>query len=256
MCGRRFLAVFAAAFLLCFQAFAGGGEGPPLKKVDWSFDGMFGQFDRQSLQRGFQVYKEVCSACHGIKRISFRNLEEIGFSIEEVQELADDYRYPDWDEDGEATERVGLPTDYFPDPFANDKAAAAANNGKAPPDLSLMVKARFDGANYMHSILTGYEDAPEGVELGTTMSYNPYFTSGEGKILMPPPLVQDGQVTYSDGTEATIEQMSKDVVNFLQWCAEPEMEDRKAIGIKVLIFLLAFTVFFYFAKKNIWSDIK
>lgn len=227
------------------------------KHEHWSFDGAFGKFDRASIQRGFKVYKEVCSACHSLKRVAFRNLMDVGFTAEEVKALAASYSIKDGpNEEGEYFERPGRPSDYFPGSYANDNAARAANNGALPPDLSLIVKARHDGANYVHSLLTGFEPAPEGFVVGENMHYNPYFAGGGSQLAMTPPLTKDGQVEYPDGTKATIDQMSKDVVNFLQWASEPEMEARKSLGLKVTIFLVIFTIVFYFAYKRIWSRIK
>lgn len=224
------------------------------KQVSWPFEGHFGTFNRASVQRGFQVYREVCSACHGIKRVAFRNLQDIGFSEAEVKALAAEYTYTKIDNEGEVVDRPGIPADHFPSPFANEAAARAANNGAYPPDLSLMVKARMDGANYLYSLLTGYEDAPADFPLGDGMHYNPYF---EGRqIAMAAPIMMKDQVSYEDGTNASIDQMARDVVNFLQWAAEPEMEERKRMGIKVMIFLVIFTVFFMIAKKRIWSRLE
>ncbi len=254
-----FVIVASLAYVMFSGGHGAGDEKPATKtarhakSVNWAFDGHFGTFDRAAIQRGFQVYKEVCSACHGLSRIAFRNLQEVGFSEAEVKSLAEEYSYAAFDSEGEAIERSGKPSDRFPSPFANEDAARAANNGAFPPDLSLMVKARPNGANYLHSLLTGYEDAPEGFSLGEGMLYNPYF---EGRqIAMASPLFEGG-VSYEDETEASIDQMAKDVVTFLQWAAEPEMEDRKRMGLKVLLFLLVFTGFFYVAKKRVWKDIK
>lgn len=234
-------------------AFASSGTKRP-KQLHWSFDGMFGTVDKQSAQRGFQVYKEVCAGCHGLTRIAFRNLQEIGFSEAEVKALAASYQIKDGPNDeGEMFERPGKPSDSFVPPFANENAARAANNGAYPPDLSLIVKARVDGANYVYSLLTGYTDAPEGFELGDGQHYNPYMPGG--RLAMPAPLTSDGQVTYSDGTQASVDQMSIDVVNFLQWAAEPEMQSRKQMGIKTLIYLTVFTAFMYLAKRNLWKKI-
>jgi ubiquinol-cytochrome c reductase cytochrome c1 subunit len=225
-----------------------------LKKLDWQFDGVFGTVDKVAAQRGYQVYKEVCAACHGMNRIAFRNLTELGFSEAEVKTLAASYKIKDGPNDsGDMFERDGLPSDYFVAPFPNEQAAGAGFNGKAPPDLSLIIKARHDGANYLYSLLTGYGQTPP--EHFTPLEgtyYNPYFPGGN--ILMPPPLAE-GQVSYSDGTKASVEQMSKDVVTFLQWAAEPEMEARKEMGIKVLIYLAIFTGFMYVAKRNLWKKL-
>lgn len=228
------------------------GQKPP-KHIDWAFDGIFGKVDKQSAQRGLQVYKEVCAACHGLQRIAFRNLTEIGFTEAEVKALAASYQVKDGpNDDGEMFERPGKPSDYFPSPYANEQAARAAQNGAYPPDLSLIIKARHDGGNYLYSLLTGYGNAPSDMHMGDGMSYNPYFPGGQ--IAMPAPL-SDGRVDYSDGTNADVDQMSRDVVTFLQWAAEPEMEARKQMGIKVLVFLAIFTVFAYLAKRNIWRRV-
>lgn len=229
------------------------------KQMDWPFDGPFGKFDRVAIQRGFQIYKEVCSACHSINRIAFRNLAEIGFSEDEVKAIASEYSIVDGPNDeGEMFERPGRPADYFPSPYANEKAARAANNNNAlPPDLSLMIKAREDGANYVYSLLTGYAEAPSYFELGENMYYNPYFSGGGRQFSMIPPLIEDGLVTYqNEQINPTIEQMAYDVVNFLQWAAEPEMEKRKSLGAKTLIFLVIFTALFYLLKNKIWKRVK
>lgn len=225
-----------------------------LRKVDWKFDGLFGTIDKPSAQRGFQVYKEVCAACHGLDRIAFRNLTEIGFSEAEVKALAASYKIKDGPNDsGDMFERDGVAADYFVPPFPNEQAAGAGFNGKAPPDLSLIIKARNDGANYLYSLLTGYgQPTPEHVTITDGQHYNPYFAGGN--ILMPAPL-SDGQVTYSDGTKASVDQMAQDVTTFLQWAAEPEMESRKQMGIKVLIYLAIFTGFMYVAKRNLWKKL-
>jgi ubiquinol-cytochrome c reductase cytochrome c1 subunit len=222
------------------------------KKMRWNFDGMFGTFDRTSIQRGFQVYKEVCSACHSLNLVSFRNLTEIGFSEMEAKEIAKNYNIPDGPNDsGEMFERPGILSDHFYGPYANEKAARATNNGALPPDLSLIVRAREDGANYVYSLLTGFNQAiPDGMQIPEGMHYNPYFPGMQ--IAMAAPL-SDGAVTYTDGTQATIDQRSKDVVNFLQWTSDPKMEKRKSTGIKVLLFLLVFTGLFIFSNRNIWS---
>lgn len=238
---------------LTATAFAGGGDQKPPRKAEWAFDGMLGKVDRQAAQRGFQVYKEVCAACHGLSRVAFRNLHDIGFSEAEVKALAATYQIKDGPNDeGEMFERPGIPSDYFPSPYANENAARAAQNGAYPPDLSLIIKARQDGANYTFSLLTGYAPAPEGVHLGSNQYYNPYFPGGA--LAMPAP-ISDGQVSYIDGTNASVEQMSHDVVTFLQWAAEPEMEARKAMGFKTLIYLAIFTAIMYIAKRNIWKKI-
>jgi ubiquinol-cytochrome c reductase cytochrome c1 subunit len=249
------LSVFLTLLCVSFAASANtaGQEHP--KQVKWHFDGVTGTFDRQSIQRGFQVYKEVCAACHSLSLLSYRNLQEVGFSEAEVKAIAAEKNVPDIPNDkGEIVERPARPSDRFVPPYPNENAARAANNGAYPPDLSLIVKARHDGANYIYSLLTGYgKPLPHGFQLGEGMNYNPYFPGGQ--IAMPAPLA-DGAVTYEDGTTASVDQMSRDVVNFLQWASEPEMEHRKAMGLKALGFLVIMTVFFYAAKVRIWKKLK
>jgi len=235
-----------------FGAIADTTAKKPLQLV-WPFEGIFGTFDRQAAQRGAQVYLEVCSTCHSNHNLYYRNLKDIGFSEAEIKQLAQKYTVKDGpNAEGEMFDRPALPSDRFVSPYPNEEAARAANNGAYPVDLSLIIKARQDGPNYVFSLLSGYQDAPADVKLMPGLYYNPYFEGGQ--IAMPPPLTE-GQVTFSDGTPATVEQMAKDVVVFLQWAAEPEMEHRKSMGLKVMIFLLVFTVFFYTAKKKIWKNI-
>lgn len=246
--------LFIYLLLLITPYFAMAEEAVPLKEMYWPFDGMFGLVDRQAAQRGFQVYKEVCSVCHSMHQLSYRNLKSLGFSEEEIKELAKSVTIKDGPNDqGEMFDRPGLPSDHFVSPYANDNAARAANNGALPVDLSLIIKARHDGANYVYSLLTGYQEAPEGFIMMPGLVYNEYFPGHQ--IAMPSPL-SDNIVHYADGTNATVDQMARDVVIFLQWAAEPEMEHRKAMGLKTIIFLTAFTIVFYIAKKRIWSRIK
>ena len=225
------------------------------KQQKWQFDGIFGKFDKASAQRGYQVYKEVCSACHGLKLLSYRNLTTIGFSEPEIKQIASEYLIADGpNDDGEMFERAGLPSDKMAGPYPNEQAARSANGGAYPPDLSLIVKARHDGANYVYSLLTGYQQAPDGFELASGKNYHPYF---EGRqISMPPPLVEDGQLEYKDGTYATKEQMAIDVVNFLQFAAEPETEHRKKMGVRTMLFLLILFVLLLIAKKAVWRNVK
>lgn len=252
----KFLSTLFIVFSVS-NAFASSDKEHP-KQMDWAFDGFFGAVDRQAAQRGFKVYKEVCSACHSLKRVSFRNLADLGFSEDEIKTIAAGYNVPDGPNDeGEMFERPGRAADHFQPPYANEKAARAANNnGALPPDLSLIIKAREDGANYVYSLLTGYEKAPEGFEVGENMHYNPYFAAGGRQFSMIPPLLTEGQVEYADGEKPTVDQMAKDVVNFLQWAAEPEMEQRKRLGFRAIIFMSIFTIIFYFAYKRIWRDVK
>lgn len=263
-CGLVALAALCGAIILaCWVGvlyFADGhpeGEGPAKfaehpRQIVWPFEGVQGSVDRASAQRGFQVYKEVCSACHGLKRVAFRNLQDIGFSEAEVKALAKTYSYPTLSDTGETVDRPGLPADHFPSPQPNEQAARAANNGAYPPDQSLIVKARHDGANYIYSLLTGYKDAPADFAMSEGMNYNPYF---EGRqIAMAAPL-SEGAITYEDGTNASVDQMARDVVVFLQWAAEPELEHRKSMGLRVMIFLSIGAILFYVAKRRIWKDI-
>lgn len=240
--------------LLFFLLPAFADEAPPVPSQSWPFQGMTGTFDRASLQRGFQVYKEVCAACHGLKQIHFRELQALGFSVDEIKALAATYEITDGPNDeGEMFQRKGRPSDRIPDPYKNENAARAANNGSFPPDLSLMIKARPDGANYVYALLTGFQDPPPaGVTLGPGMHYNRYFLGNQ--IAMAPPL-SEGLVTFSDGTQATPAQMAHDVTTFLAWAAEPEMETRKAMGIRVLIFMSVFTVLMYFVMRRAWKRV-
>lgn len=229
-------------------------EVPHPKKMPWPFDGAFGTVDREAAQRGFQVYKEVCSACHGLYNLSYRNLKSIGFSDAEIREIAKGATIKDGPNDeGEMFDRPGLSSDKFARPYPNEQAARASNNGAYPPDLSLIIKSRHDGANYLFSLLTGYEDPPKDFKMMPGLHYNKYFPGHQ--IAMPVPL-SEGLVTYMDDTKATVEQMAHDVTVFLQWAAEPEMEHRKSMGLKVMVFLVIFTIFFYIVKRRIWADVK
>ncbi|OYW47224.1 MAG: cytochrome c1 [Sphingomonadales bacterium 32-68-7] len=231
------------------------------KDVSFPSDGPFGKFDRRELQRGYQVYKEVCAACHGLHLVAFRDLEALGYSEAQVKAAAAEWTVPGIDPNtGEATTRPGVPTDYFPSPYANDTAARAANNNAIPPDLSLITKARHDGGAYLYSLLTGYSEMPaemaaEFPEFSTPtgLYFNRYFPNLN--LAMPPPL-SEGQVTYADGTEATVEQMSKDVSAFLIWAAEPTLEKRLQTGWAVIGFLLFATVLAWFAKQQVWAPLK
>ncbi|MCF8462621.1 MAG: cytochrome c1 [Rickettsiaceae bacterium] len=247
-----YIFVFLSNTIFFNSIFAQEQEALSPKQMIWPFDGVMGRFDRQTIQRGYQVYKEVCAACHSLKRISYRNLKDIGFSEDEIKFIAAGYTVTDGPNDaGEMFTRAAVPTDYFVSPYPNQQAARVANNGAAPPDLSLMVKAREDGANHIYSILTGYQQPPEGFKMtNEDLHYNPYFTNRQ--IAMPEPL-SDNIVTYADGTPSTKDQMAYDVVNFLQWAAEPEMEKRKLIGVKTILFLLFFTIISYIAKGRIWA---
>jgi len=249
---NKILTIILIIFLAA-NSYASSDARKP-KQMWWPFEGLFGTFDRQAAQRGAQVYLEVCSACHGMQHLYYRNLQEIGFSEAEIKAIAKEKTVIDGPDDlGDMFERPALPADAFVPPYINEAAARASNNGAFPADLSLIVKAREDGANHLFSILTGYEEAPEDINLMPGLSYNPYFEGGQ--IAMPPPLAAE-QVEFMDGTPATLEQMARDVTIFLQWAAEPEMEHRKSMGLKVMIFLAIFTVLFFIAKKRTWKNIK
>ena len=231
------------------------------KEVSFSFEGPFGQYDEQQLQRGFQVYKEVCAACHGLNLVAFRNLADLGYNEAEVKAIAEQWaiEVPSIDPNtGEATTRPAIAADRFPSPYANEVAARAANNNAMPPDLSLITKARHNGPAYVYSLLTGYQnppaDLPAEARPGQGLYYNPYFPNLN--LAMPPPITADGQVTYADGTNPTVDQMSKDVSAFLAWTAEPKLEARHRTGIAVLIFLLIATILSYMAYQNVWADRK
>jgi ubiquinol-cytochrome c reductase cytochrome b/c1 subunit len=223
-------------------------------KHDWSFQSPAGTFDRSSLQRGLQVYKEVCSTCHGIKQLRFDSLKALGYEEDEIKAIAAEQEVIDGPNDeGEMFERPALPSDHFPSPYRNEQATRAANNGAYPSDLSVIVKGRPGGANYIYALLAGYAPCPDNITLQPSMYYNPFF-SGQ-QIAMPPPLSRD-IISYQDGTEATVEQMSHDVTTFLSWAAEPEMEARKKMGFKVLIFLTVFAILMYLTMHQIWRRIK
>ena len=225
-------------------------------KVNWSFKELTGKFDRASLQRGFQVYKEVCASCHSMQYLSYRNLGEPGgpeFTQEEVKAIAASVEIEDGpDSQGEMFTRPGKPSDKFKSPYPNVEASTVANGGAYPPDMSVLVKARPGGADYMYSVLMGYEEPPAGMKLDDGVYYNKYMIGQ--KIKMSSPL-SDGIVEYSDGTEATMDQMAKDVTTFLAWAAEPELEERHRVGFKVIIYLILLTILVYLSMKKIWSRI-
>ena len=231
------------------------------KDISFTSDGPLGKFDRQQLQRGFQVFKEVCSACHSIRLVAFRNLEEIGYNEDEVKAIAANWaiQTPDIDPaTGEMSTRAPLPADKFPKPFANNVAAGAANNNAIPPDLSLITKAREGGAPYIYSRLTGYKNPPANLpdanKPGPGLHYNPYFANLN--LAMAPPLAAEDMVSYSDGTKASIEQMAEDVSAFLIWTAEPKLEERHQTGWAVIAFLLIATILAYLSYRTIWADVK
>jgi ubiquinol-cytochrome c reductase cytochrome c1 subunit len=226
-------------------------------KTDWSFKGLFGKFDRGSLQRGYQVYTEVCSSCHSMKYLSYRNLAEEGgpeFTEEQAKAIAAAFEVVDGpNADGEMFTRPGKLSDKFIMPYENVKAAQAANGGAYPPDMSVLVKARSGGANYIYSLLQGYEDPPLGVTLDDGVHYNKYMYGNKIKMANP---LSDELVDYADGTEASVEQMSKDITTFLMWAAEPHLESRHQMGFKAILYLIILTILVYFSMKRIWSRIE
>lgn len=275
-------ALIGAAFLTAAPATAAPGEAHEPEPHDWSWEGIFGTFDRQELQRGFQVYQEVCSACHALEQMSFRNLgegdgpftcfpdpnashEDDGHHAEPlcydnpndnpvVRQIASAYIITDGPDDfGDMFERAGVPADRFPSVYANEQQARAANGGAYPPDLSLIVKARSGGAEYVRSLLLGYHEAPEGVTVRPGLYYNEYFPGG---LIAMPPQLSEGMVTYADGTEATPEQMAHDVTAFLAWASDPHRVDRNRMGLMVLIYLFIFAVLLWFAYKQVWSRVE
>lgn len=225
---------------------------PP--KHNWSFRGPTGTFKRDQLQRGFQVYTEVCAACHGLDLVRYEKLKALGFTEAEIKAIAGQKEIPGpLNDEGEPTTVSATPADHFANPYPNKQAARAANNGAYPPDLSLMVKARKHGADYIYALLAGYESPPEGITLMPGMHYNSYFAGGQ--IAMPAPLTE-GLVDYADGTQATVDQMSQDVTAFLAWAAEPESEFRRNLGIKVMIFLAFFVLLMYLMMVRVWRNVK
>lgn len=223
---------------------------PP--EQEWSFEGIFGSYDRGEAQRGFQVYSQVCAACHGMEHLAYRHLEGIGFSEEEVKAIAATVQVTDGpDEFGDFFQRPGRPSDFFFEPFENEEQAKASNGGAFPPDLTLLTKSR-PGANYVHALLVGYQEAPADLEVPDGLAYNPFF---EGQFIgMPEPLFEDA-VEYTDGTAATVDQMARDVAVFMAWAAEPEMEERKRMGFKVVGFLIILTGLLYASKRQLWSKL-
>ena len=224
-----------------------------LPRFNWTFNGLFGTYDRAELQRGYQVYSQVCSNCHGMKELYYRNLKEIGLNDEQVKAVAASNQVSGGlDNEGKETERDGLPSDHFRAPYANEKAARAANGGALPPDQSVIVKAREGGADYIRALLNGYREAPEGVKVGEGLYYNIWFP---GKQLAMPAPLRDGLVDYADKTPASVEQMSTDVTAFLTWAAEPEMEVRKQMGVKWVSIFALLTGLTYMVKKKVWKNV-
>jgi cytochrome c1 len=273
---RTIIAVTLAGALLALSGPALAQEHdtpPPPPQVKWSFAGPFGKFDEAQLQRGFKVYREVCANCHSLDMLAFRNLADaggLGYSEAQVAAVAAEYKIKDIDDLGNAIERAGRPADHFPSPFANELAAKAANGGTAPPDMSTLAKARtyergfpwfvFDmitqyqeqGPDYIAALLKGYLDPPQGFQVPEGGHYNQYFP---GHVIVMPPPLQAGQVTFDDGSPQTLEQYSKDVAAFLVWAAEPHLVQRKRIGFQVMFFLIVLAGLMYFTKKKVWSAV-
>lgn len=257
---RKLLLAVAAAVL-----YAASVAGTPanaageqtIETQKWSFSGPFGMFDRGQLQRGFKVYKEVCAACHGLRLLRFRNLGEPGgpeFSSAAVKALAAEAEVQDGpDDEGEMFTRPGRPSDAFVSPFANKNAARAANNGAYPPDLSVMAKARARGPDYIYSLMAGYKETPDDLELAEGMSYNTAFPGHQ--IAMAAPL-DDDAVEYTDGTAPTLENYSKDISAFLMWAAEPKLEERHKLGFRFMIYLIILAGLLYLVKRRVWAGLK
>ena len=276
---RKAIALAALGLILSTGPAAAAGSQAAMKEVDWSFSGPFGKFDTAQVQRGYKVYREVCSSCHAMSLLYFRNLGQKGGPFYDpefknpndnpyVKSLAKDVQVNDIDSDtGDVIQRAGIAADKFHSPYPNEPAARASNGGALPPDLSVIIKARDDGANYVYSILTGYQQPPVGLKVGAGQHYNPYMPgdmtsawTGKGHapvggfIAMPPPLAP-GKVTFDDGKPSTVEQQARDVVAFLAWASDPKATERKQFGLGAMIYLLIFSVLLYFSYKRIWRNV-
>lgn len=256
---RNMPTMIAAGFALCVLALPGAAvaaDAPEIEAQEWSFAPPFGHFDKAQLQRGFNVYKTVCAACHGLRLLSYRNLGEPGgplFSEEAVKVLASQVQITDGPDDtGKMYERPGVPSDRFRSPYPNDETARSVNNGALPPDLSVMAKARPGGPDYIYALLTGYKDKPGDMEMSPGMHYNTAFPGHQ--IAMGNPLA-DGMIAYTDGTEPTADNYARDVSAFLMWAAEPKLEERYRVGARIMIFLIVFAVVMYLAKRVVWSRV-
>lgn len=251
---KLILSALVATGLVATSGIAAASGGAKLTYPGFSWDGVFGQYDKAALKRGYQVFHDVCSNCHGLRLVAYRNLADVGLNAEEIKTVAAEREVQDVPNDeGLVSMRAGRPSDRYISPFPNDKAAAAANGGALPPDLSLMAKARVGGPNYIYSLLLGYEDAaPEGTSIPEGKYFNHIFP---GNAISMPPQVMDDLVSYADGTKATKEQITHDVVTFLNWAAEPELDARKSMGLKVMIFLGIFTALLYALKRQIWKNL-
>ena len=255
---KNFLKILSLSILLSGFFFSSqSAEKVEYLKTDWSFKGLFGKFDRGALQRGYQVYTEVCASCHSMKYVSYRNLAEKGgpeFTEAQAKVIAASFEVTDGpNSDGEMFTRPGKLSDKFVMPYENVKAAQAANGGAYPPDMSVLVKARGGGVNYIYSLLQGYDDPPISFSLDEGVYYNKYMYGNKIKMANP---LSDDLVEYSDGTQATVEQMSKDVTTFLMWTAEPHLETRHQMGFKAIVYLIILTTLVYFSMKRIWSRVE
>ena len=251
---KKVILAAAATTILIFPLIASAAEEIHIPEEDWSFNGLFGTFDKQQLQRGLQVYREVCSACHGLKYIAFRNFEALGYNEAQVKALAAEYQVEDGpDEFGDMFMRPAKASDYLPAPFPNDVIARMANGGALPPDLSLITKARAGGPDYIYHLLLGYEDPPAGVELMEGLTYNKYFPGHQIAMVEQ---VFDDRVAYADETPAIEEQIARDVTAFLHWAAEPNLEARHSTGVKVMLYTLLFTILVYLLQVRIWSRLE
>ena len=250
---KKFFFIIFSFFFLITNLFA--EEEMPLKKQNWTFEGIFGRYDNSTLQRGLQIYQEVCSACHGMKRLRFRELKDLGFTDVQIKKYAETFEILDGpNELGEMFFRPGEPSDTFVSPFKNKEEAKASFGGAYPPDLSLLTKTMKNGPDYIYSLLTGYEETPpQGFELIDGLYYNPYH---DGKVIAMPPPLYDNVIEYIDGTGASLHQLSYDIVIFLNWAAEPELQKRKSLGLKFLLFLIVLTLLLYVTMKEIWSKIE
>ncbi|TIA83054.1 hypothetical protein E3P98_01003 [Wallemia ichthyophaga] len=248
-------AVYSYQYGLIDQVFASGlEEGLHAPAFPWNHNGWLDSFDHNAIRRGYQVYREVCASCHSLDRIAWRNLVAVSHTSDEARAMAEEQEYTDGPNDqGEPFQRPGKLADYMPPPYPNEEASRAANGGALPPDLSLIVKARHGGADYIMALLTGYQDPPAGVAVADGMNFNPYFPGGSiamGRVLF------DGLVEYDDGTPSTTTQMAKDVATFLSWASEPEHDDRKKMGFQAVIILSAMTAISLYVKRLKWSPIK
>jgi ubiquinol-cytochrome c reductase cytochrome c1 subunit len=245
--------VIAGAFALAAGS-AVAQETPEPEKQSWSFDGAFGTYDTAALQRGFEIYRQVCSNCHSMNLLSYHDLSGIGYNEAEIKAIAASVQVPDLpDDQGEIKDRPGRPSDHFKPPFANDQAAKAANNGALPPDQSLLVRGRKYGPDYIYALMNGYKDPPPDVKVPDGLYYNVAFPGS--KIAMPPPLSDDA-VQYADGTKATLQQEAHDVATFLTWAADPTLNTRHRVGARVMIFLAVFSGVMYGVKRRVWSKIE